>query len=295
MIMSMGSSMYIYPYGVAVCCKNEASWGELQCVAVCCSVLQCNTMSGSMLQRVAACFSVLHTWWCALALYMYIYSQSVTVCCKDMMSCRVLQRVAACCCVLQCVAVCCTDRMDAVSLNVSFCKQSLELVASLRQEICKTATHYNALKRTATQLWRTAIHCNARPYTAIHYNTLQYSVTRYNALQHATTHCNALQHAANSTWCDIFENSKLKARTSRLPRFSEKRRSNFELWALKQHSKMSPQVGLAVLAMHFNALQHSCKALRGTATHCNALQCAATHCNALQHTVCIRIYIGTMY
>jgi len=41
---------------------------------------------------------------------------------------------------------------------------------------------------------------------------------------------------------------KLKARTSLLPRFNEKRRSSFELGDLKQHSKMSPQVGLAVPA-----------------------------------------------
>ena len=40
------------------------------------------------------------------------------------------------------------------------------------------------------------------------------------------------------------QSSKLKARTSLLPRFSEKRRSSFDLWALKQLSKMSPQVGL---------------------------------------------------
>jgi len=33
----------------------------------------------------------------------------------------------------------------------------------------------------------------------------------------------------NPTWGDIFESSKLKARTSLLPRFSEKRRSSFEL------------------------------------------------------------------
>jgi len=34
---------------------------------------------------------------------------------------------------------------------------------------------------------------------------------------------------ANPTWGDIFESSKLKARTSLLPCFSEKRRSSFEL------------------------------------------------------------------
>ena len=51
---------------------------------------------------------------------------------------------------------------------------------------------------------------------------------------------------ANPTWGDIFESSQLKARTSLLSCFSEKRRLSFELWALKQHSKMSPQVGSAV-------------------------------------------------
>ena len=35
---------------------------------------------------------------------------------------------------------------------------------------------------------------------------------------------------ANPTWGDIFESSKLKARTSLLPRFGEKGRSNFELF-----------------------------------------------------------------
>jgi len=35
---------------------------------------------------------------------------------------------------------------------------------------------------------------------------------------------------ANPTWGVIFESSKLKARTSLLPRFSEKRPSSFELW-----------------------------------------------------------------
>ena len=71
-------------------------------------------------------------------------------------------------------------------------------------------------------------------------------------------------HTANSTWGDIFESSKLKAPTCLLAHFSEKRRSSFELWALKQHSKMSPQVGSAVHATH-------------SATHCNTLQHTATH------------------
>jgi len=37
---------------------------------------------------------------------------------------------------------------------------------------------------------------------------------------------------AGPTWGVIFEGSRLKARTSLLPRFGEKGRSSFELWAL---------------------------------------------------------------
>jgi len=60
---------------------------------------------------------------------------------------------------------------------------------------------------------------------------------------------------ANPTWGDIFESSKLKARTSLLPHFSQKRRWSFELSALKQHSKMPTQVGSAVRYTVLNVLQ----------------------------------------
>ena len=55
---------------------------------------------------------------------------------------------------------------------------------------------------------------------------------------------------ANPTWGDIFESPKLKARTSLSPRFTEKRRSSFEHWALKHFSKISRQVGLSVYLGH---------------------------------------------
>jgi len=45
----------------------------------------------------------------------------------------------------------------------------------------------------------------------------------------------------------LFQSSKIKVRTSLLPRFSEKRLSSFELWALTELSKMSSQMGLAAL------------------------------------------------
>ena len=47
----------------------------------------------------------------------------------------------------------------------------------------------------------------------------------------------------------LFQSSKLKARTSLFTGMWQTRRSSFEPWALKQHSKMSPQVGSAVHGM----------------------------------------------
>ena len=41
----------------------------------------------------------------------------------------------------------------------------------------------------------------------------------------------------------LLQSSKLKARTSLFTETWQKRRSSFELWALKQHSKMSPRAG----------------------------------------------------
>ena len=73
----------------------------------CCSVLQCVAVCGSVWQCVAVCGSVCQ--WVTMCCNM--------VCCEDLhnsktgdvfegVTLRVLQRVAACCSVLQCVAVC---------------------------------------------------------------------------------------------------------------------------------------------------------------------------------------------
>jgi len=76
----------------------------LQCVAVCCSVLQCvsspsdcagdvlrgrGSRATGVLKSVAACCSV-----------------CVDVCCRDSRGTGVLQCVAVCCSVLQCVVEC---------------------------------------------------------------------------------------------------------------------------------------------------------------------------------------------
>jgi len=98
----------------------------------------------------------------------------------------------------------------------------------------------------------TFIHSHSFIHSTFTHLTQLHSWTIQNTTTHRTSHLlHWISHVlhtctANPTWGDIFESSKLKARTSLLPRFSEKRRSSFELWALKQHSKMSPQVGSAV-------------------------------------------------
>ena len=62
------------------------------------------------------------------------------------------------------------------------------------------------------------------------------TITCTNVYRHKCTCC---RYTVNPTWGDIFESSKLKARTSLLPRFSEKTRSSFELWNIirKCHPK----------------------------------------------------------
>jgi len=78
---------------VAVCCI------VLQNIAVCCSVLQCVAVCCSVLQWVAVCCRVLQSVvlrWVAVRCSM---SQRIAVCCS------VFQRVAVCCSVLQCVSV----------------------------------------------------------------------------------------------------------------------------------------------------------------------------------------------
>jgi len=67
----------------------------LQCVAVCCSVLQC-----------VAVRYLLSSGWVG---YVFIHCKSVLQCVECVAECcSVLQCVALCCSVLQCVAVCCS-------------------------------------------------------------------------------------------------------------------------------------------------------------------------------------------
>jgi len=96
---------------VAVCCSVLQLLSTLcQCVSgkclsvlqtrvtmICCSVLQCVVGCSSVLQCAAVCCSVLQ---CAAVCCSVL--QCVAVCCS------VLQRVSLCCSVLQCAAACCS-------------------------------------------------------------------------------------------------------------------------------------------------------------------------------------------
>jgi len=82
-----------YIYTVMHCNTLQYTAFALQCpcicVAVCCSVLQCITVSCNVLKRVEKI-------WCPK------FASSLHLCCS------VLQCVAVCCSVLQCAAMCCS-------------------------------------------------------------------------------------------------------------------------------------------------------------------------------------------
>jgi len=86
------------------------------------------------------------------------------VCCSVL---SVLQRVAACCSVLQCFEVRCS---------------------ALKSWLWSTARIKYA-PRLATPR-HTETPCNTLQHTATHYNTLQHTTTLCNIMQHTATHCN---------------------------------------------------------------------------------------------------------
>jgi len=109
----------------------------LQCVAVCCSVLQCekgNTMLGMPFAEVAD---------------FLLFSKVCVV-----VYCSVLQRVAACCSVLQCVPVCCSVlQCIVVCCSVLQCeKGNTTLVHSNDRVDMVKKNHCNTLQHTATHI-----------------------------------------------------------------------------------------------------------------------------------------------
>jgi len=144
----------------------------LQCVAVCCSVLQCVAVRG----RVYVGYSTISS--LNMLFKQHIQGQHTATHCNTLQhttECNTLQHTATHCNTLQPTATHC---------NMLF-KQHIQ-GAHCGVPYIHSATHCNTLPHTAT-------HCNTL-LNARHYNTLQHTATHCDTLQHTATHCNTLQH-----------------------------------------------------------------------------------------------------
>jgi len=156
-------SKCIYIHATPVGCS------VLQCVAVCCSWLQC-------LQCVAVCCGMLSS--CKIA---PTYIQD-----KSEVASTYTQHAATQCSTLQ---------------NTATHYNTLQHTATHCITLQHTATHCNTLQHTATHCIedKSEVASTFTQHTATHCNTLQHTATHYNTLQHTTTHCNTLQHTAYRT------------------------------------------------------------------------------------------------
>jgi len=135
---------------VTVCCSVlqyvAAHWTEdlPKCIALCCSVSQCVAVHRIVLQRVAVCRS-------AFALCCSVL-QCFAVCCNVLQCDAYLSArsssagdcshcIAVCCSVLQCVAVCCS-----VLQYVALCESVSQCVA-----VCRSVSQFVAVCRSVSQ------------------------------------------------------------------------------------------------------------------------------------------------
>jgi len=216
-------------------------------------------------------YPYLQYWWIATSASAVL--QRVAVCCSVWqcvwhhvsVCCSVLQCLTECCSVLQCVAVCCSVlqcvpvdeacMVDAetrwISSNTMLaCPYSSIATSAIH---CNTvqhpATHCNIVQHTCDGAWRDCCEIDTRCHVS---NTLQHTATCCNTLQHSAAHCNSPQHTATRLQCMTW------LMRCRYPSIF----INCHVSNTQQHT-----------IIHYNALQ--C-----TATHCNALQLTATQCNS---------------
>jgi len=218
----------------------------LQCVAVCCSVLQC----------VAAC-------------HVYPYE----VCCS------VLQCVAVCCSVSYISEYMTTYAIVGLNLfdmkhSSSACCNTLQHAATHCPTLQHTATHCNTPQPTGETRHNhrpsSSAHCNMLQHAATHCPTLQHtSADRRNVTQSSSgsifptvrhsssAHCNMLQHAATHT-----------ATHCNTPQPTEGKRHNH---CRAQSFRPSG-----------TALPRAAAPLSATTYCCSVLQCVAVCCSDLQ-------------
>jgi len=147
----------------------------LYCIVLYCIVLYC--ISHKMLRCVEVCF-------------------------------RVLQGVAVCCSMMQClILAACSSVLQRVLQYAAVCCIVLQLCSTLQHTLQHMATHSNTLHTSGpsnllTIVQHTASHGNTRQYTAKHCNTLQHTETRYThsaapeSSHNAATYCAKLPHIA---------------------------------------------------------------------------------------------------
>jgi len=148
----------------------------LQCVAVCCSVLQCaffllllaKKSQFQVLQRAAVCCSVL---------------QCATVCCS------VLQCVAACCSVLQHVAV----LLNAVCILLSANGKKVSIPGVEHDAVCCSA------------LLCVTVRCSALLRVTARCSVLQRVAVRCSVLQRVAVCCSVFMRCAYAVFCSVFQ------------------------------------------------------------------------------------------
>jgi len=190
-------------------CNTPAIYcNTLQHTATHCNALQCTatlTWKNILISVCPACptaascrLTITH----ALACKGFCVLQCVAVCCSQLMikDGLVFYRslcVAACGSVLQCAVACCKVlQCVAVCCSIAVIFATTHTFAEVSEKLSESsslerniATHCNTPQHTTS-------HCNTLQHTATHCSTLQHTATHRSTLQHTATYCTALHHTA---------------------------------------------------------------------------------------------------
>ena len=232
----------------------------LQCVAVSCSELH-----GSVLQRVAACCSVLRIHhWSPLSFLCKLSPWISRDCCD--------------CCTCQCY----TSQQFARQIKYGLSSTTCKALQNETLQHTATATHGKTVQNSAKHcktLQSTAKHCNTFHHTPSHCirHPSSHTAKPCKTLQHIATRCIALM---QSTWCN----------PSQVAHYNALRGTAKFCNAL--YNSTTHRIKLHRTASHCNTLQHT---LHRTASHCNTLQHTlyptASHCNTLKRTFLVSTII----
>ena len=263
---------------VAVCCSvlqssfliasfARMTLGSIECPLLCCSVLQCAAVYCRVLQCVAVCYSVLQSSFLIVSLARMTFGSIEC----PLPCCSVLQCAAVCCSVLECVAVCCRV-LPCVAVVIFYCKfckndiwQYRVFAAVLQAAAAQILFVYCsvlqcvALQHTATSLQH---HCNitATPLqrTAAHYNTPT-----------------PQRNSANTFRCRLGDRCCPRCSVLQCEARSHKHLQRRKDYISNAFSRTDIHEDVMAAAMEERAHTLFAAALR--------LQHTATHCNTLQH------------